>query len=212
MSQDETAPAPSSTPTWLRAHGDPWTAGPPRRVHENPWFAADVYRGVAPTGVEAAYYLLHYQNAAIGVVPLHEDGAITLVGQWRFPFRRYSWELPEGGAPLGEAPEEGARRELREEVGLLAAEMRPILTMQLSNASSDEVAYLYLATGLTPTETERDATEALAVARVPFPEALEAATSGAIADALTVASLLRLHHMAVTGELEAGLAERLLAR
>ena len=173
MSQDETAGAP---PDWLRAHGDPWTAGPPERVHENPWFAADVYQGVAPTGVAATYYLLHYRNAATGVVPLHEDGSVTLIGQWRFPFRRYSWELPEGGAPLGEAPEEGARRELREEAGLLAAEMRLILTLQLSNASSDEVAHLYLATGLTRTEMERDPTEALTLARVPSVTGLSVST------------------------------------
>lgn len=209
MSNDEPAGTP---PAWLRAHGEPWTAEPPERIHENPWFAADVYQGVAPTGVAATYYLLHYQNAATGVVPLHEDGTVTLVGQWRFPFRTYSWELPEGGAPLGEPPEAGARRELKEEAGLLAAEMRLILTMQISNASSDEVAHLYLATGLQPTEMERDATEALAVARVPFQEALAAVASGRIADALTVAALLRVHHMAVTGELEPALARRLLAR
>ena len=197
---------------WLGPHGPPWRAGAPRRVHDNPWFALDVYDGVAPTGAEATYYLLNYKNAATGVVPLHEDGTITLVGQWRFPFRRYSWELPEGGAPKDEAPERGAARELREEAGLIAADLRLILTMQLSNASSDEVAHLYLATGLTPAPTERDATEALAVVRAPFREALAAAVDGRIADALTVAALLRLHHMAVEGELEAGVAARLLGR
>ena len=208
MNEDEIADAP---PAWLRAHGQPWTAGPPERVHENPWFAADVYAGIAPTGVAASYYLLHYKNAATGVVPLHDDGSITLVGQWRFPFRRYSWELPEGGAPLDEPPVDGARRELREEAGLLAAEMRLILTIQLSNASSDETAHLYLATGLTPTRMERDATEALAVARVPFHEALAAVAAGRITDAMTVAALLRVHHMATTGELAADIARRLLA-
>jgi 8-oxo-dGDP phosphatase len=209
MSEDETHGANAD---WLRAHGHPWTAGPPERIHENPWFATDVYAGVAPTGVAATYYLLHYKNTATGVVPLHEDGTVTLVGQWRFPFRLYSWELPEGGAPLGEAPEAGARRELREEAGLIASEMRHILELKLSNASSDETAHLYLATGLTPTEMERDATEALAVARVPFQAALAAIASGAVTDAMTVAALLRVHHMAVAGELEPAVAARLLGR
>jgi 8-oxo-dGDP phosphatase len=205
-SQDEAGEGPD----WLAAHGHPWTAGPPQRLHENPWFALDVYAGVAPTGVAATYYLLHYRNTATGVVPLHDDGTVTLVGQWRFPFRQYSWELPEGGAPLGEAPEDGARRELREEAGLLAGSLRHILELKLSNASSDETAHLYLATDLVPTATERDATEALATARVPFAEALAAVATGRITDAMTVAALLRVHHMAVTGEIAADLAARLL--
>lgn len=107
----------------------------------------------------------------MGVLPLHDDGTVTLVGQWRFPFDAYSWELPEGGAPKGEEPIEGARRELREEAGLAAADWRLILTLQLSNASSDEIAFGYLATDLTAVEREPDATEQLTVARVPFREA-----------------------------------------
>ncbi len=213
MAGDESAAEPEGPGfDWLRSHGAPWRAGPPRRVHDNPWFAADVYAGVAPTGAEAAYYALAYKNAAVGVIPLHEDGTVTLVGQWRFPFRAYSWELPEGGAPLSEPPIEGARRELREEAGLAAAELRLILTFQISNASSDEVAFLYLATGLTPTQTARDATEALTLARPPFREALAAVVQGRIADSLTVAGLLRLHHMACEGELEADVRRLLLGR
>ena len=197
---------------WLRPHAQPWQARPPECVHDNPWFAADVYAGVAPTGAEATYYALRYKNAATGVIPLHEDGTVTLVGQWRFPFGTYSWELPEGGAPLLEPPIDGVRRELREEAGLSAGRLEPILTMQLSNASSDETAYIYLATNLGPAEMECDATEALALARVPFRQALKAAVDGRIRDSLTVAGLLRLHHMAVEGELEADVARLLLGR
>lgn len=201
---------PASPETPLRPHGEPWRAGPPRRLHDNPWFALDVYDAVAPTGTPATYYGLHFKGAATGVVPLHEDGTITLVGQWRFPFGTYSWELPEGAAPHSEAPLDGARRELREEAGLTARDWRPILTMQLSNASSDETAYLYLATGLEPVAAEPDATEALALARLPFREALAAVADGRIRDSLTVAALLRLHHMATSGELEEGLARLVL--
>ncbi len=199
-------------PAWLRAYGDAWQAGAPICVHDNPWFAADVYAGVAPTGAEATYYALRYKNAATGVIPLHEDGTITLVGQWRFPFGTYSWELPEGGAPLSEPAIEGARRELQEEAGLSAERLELILTFQLSNASSDETAYIYLARGLAPIEMARDATEALALARVPFRQALRAAVGGRIKDSLTVAGLLRLHHMAVERELGADMARLLLGR
>ncbi|MGC1305156.1 MAG: NUDIX hydrolase [Caulobacteraceae bacterium] len=197
-------------PQWLRVHGAPWRVEDGGSLHENPWFGVDAFRAISPTGAPAAYYSLRYKNAATGVVPLHADGTLALVGQWRFPFASYSWELPEGGAPHGEDPRVGALRELREEAGLVAADCRLILTMQLSNASSDEVAWLYLATGLSEVEAERDATEALTVARVPFREALDAAVKGRIQDSLTVAALLRVYHMAREGELEAALTRLLL--
>ncbi len=189
-------------PDWMTPHGSRWRVRRgPDRLHENAWFALDDYDAIAPTGVDSRYFCLHFKNGAVGAIPLHDDGTITLVGQWRFPFGAYSWELPEGGVPPDEPSLEGAKREMREEAGLEAREWRHILTMQLSNASTDEVANLYLATGLTPVAKDPDATEQLAVARVPLREALNAIAKGHITDALTVAALLRLHHMAVEGEL-----------
>jgi 8-oxo-dGTP pyrophosphatase MutT (NUDIX family) len=202
----------SEFPAWLAPHGPRWEVKSKADIHDNPWFGLEVYEAVAPTGAPARYFMQVYKNVAVGVLPLHEDGTVTLVGQWRFPFGTYSWELPEGGAPLHEAPLEGAKRELREEAGLQAADWREVLVMQLSNASSDEVAVGYLATGLSPVPHERDETEFLSVARVPFRDALEAAVAGQIQDAITVAMLLRVHHMAVEGELPDALAQAVLRR
>ena len=205
------APSPPAAPAWLRPHGQPWRAlSAPERTHANPWFAVEESRAEAPTGVEARYYVQRYANLATGVVPLHDDGTVTLVGQWRFPLGRFNWEIPEGGAPHGEPPLEGCRRELREEAGLQAAHWREILVMELSNASSDELAHVYLATGLTPCPAAPEPTEELAVVRAPFTEALHAAVTGRVQDAITVAALLRVHHMAVTGELEPALARAVL--
>ncbi len=197
-------------PDWLRPHGQGWRAGPPVRVHDNPYFAVDVYDAVAPTGVAATYWVHHQKNLAVGVIPLHPDGALSMVGQWRFPFGAYSWELPEGGVPQGEAAVAGAQRELREEAGLVAANWRRILTLQMSNASCDELCEVFLATDFTEAPVDPDPTEMLVCARVSFGEALNAAVRGEIQDAITVASLLRLHHMAITGELAPELAQAVL--
>ena len=203
--------SPRSRPAWLRPHGRPWSvASGPERAHDNPWFSVDEYAAVAPTGAPARYFVQRYKNVATGVIPLHEDGTVTLVGQWRFPLADYQWEIPEGGAPLDEDPLEGCRRELREEAGLAAADWRLILKLQLSNSTSDEVALGWLATGLSSCDEAPEATEELATARVSFREALHAAVTGGVQDAITVAMLLRLHHMAVTGELEPELAAKLL--
>jgi 8-oxo-dGTP pyrophosphatase MutT (NUDIX family) len=209
---NDTAPTPGwlKPPSWLKPHGHNWRAGPAERVHENPYFAVDQYEVVAPTGVNAGYWVFKKRDLALGVVPLHADGTITLVGQWRFPFDCYSWELPEGGAPPGEPPLAGIQRELREEAGLIARNWTEILRMQLSNSSCDEVCHIFLATDFSPADTTPDPTESLAVERVSFGEALEAACSGQILDSVTVAALLRVHHMACMGELSPELAKAVL--
>ena len=199
-------------PDWMKPAGRSWSDGGGRVVFDNPWIVLTEHDAVAPTGAPAHYARVGFKNLAIGVVPLHEDGTVTLVGQHRFPLGDYSWELPEGGHPVDGDPLEGARRELAEEAGLQAAEWREILRFQLSNSVTDERGVGFIATGLTPTAAAPDPTEELQVARVPFGEALHLAVSGQIQDMITVALLLRAYHMAREGELPAPLAAAILGQ
>jgi 8-oxo-dGTP pyrophosphatase MutT (NUDIX family) len=203
----------SKKPAWLRVHGTPWKAGPERVAFENAWIRVSDQEAIAPTGRPARYGLVRFKNLAVAVLPLHDDGSVTLVGQHRFPNADYSWELPEGGAPLDEDPLEGAKRELAEETGLAAAEWREVLRAQLSNSVTDERMIGYIATGLTEaTETPKaDETEAITVVRAPFREALDAAMAGQMPDMLTVAMLLRGYHMAREGSLPGVLARAMLS-
>jgi 8-oxo-dGTP pyrophosphatase MutT (NUDIX family) len=203
----------SKKPAWLRVHGIPWKAGPERVAFENAWIRVSDQEAIAPTGRPARYGLVRFKNLAVAVLPLHDDGSVTLVGQHRFPNADYSWELPEGGAPLDEDPLEGAKSELAEETGLAAAEWREVLRAQLSNSVTDERMIGYIATGLTEaTEMPKaDDTEAIALVRAPFREALDAAMAGHMPDMLTVAMLLRGYHMAREGSLPGALARAMLS-
>lgn len=202
----------SQKPGWLKPHGLPWKRGAERLVYENPWIRVSHHEPTAPTGRPAQYGLVSFKNLAIAVLPLHDDGTVTLVGQHRFPFADYSWELPEGGSPNGEDPLDGARRELAEETGLQAADWRKILQVQLSNSVTDERAVGYLALGLTESDGghQSDDTEEIVLARVPFREALDAALAGQMEDVLTVAMLLRVYHMAREGVLPDALTRVML--
>jgi 8-oxo-dGTP pyrophosphatase MutT (NUDIX family) len=202
----------SDKPAWLRPHGTPWKRGPERLVYDNPWIKVTEHAAVAPTGRPATYGVVSFKNLAIAVLPIHDDGQVVLVGQNRFALEGYSWEIPEGGSPVGEDPLAGARRELAEETGLAAAEWREVLRAQLSNSVTDERAIGYIATGLSNGGHghEKDETEDFALVRVPFREALDAALAGHLQDVLTVAMLLRAYHMASEGLLPAALARRML--
>jgi 8-oxo-dGTP pyrophosphatase MutT (NUDIX family) len=192
--------------------GKPWRALSQEPVYDNPWIGVDEFQAEAPTGARTVYGVVRFKNLAIGVLPIFSDGRIVLVGQHRFPLGDYSWEVPEGGAPLDGDPLEGARRELREETGLEAAHWIQVLGFQLSNSVTDERGFGFIATGLSRGEAQPDATESLAVVEIPFLQALEQALAGRIQDLITVAMLLRAYHMAHEGLLPDGLAKAMLGR
>src|SRR5258708_5102179 len=96
---------------------NPWRVTDVSREFENDWFAVDAHAVVHPGGREGTYGVIRIRRLAVGVLPIEADGTVHLVGQWRFPLGRYSWEMPEGGAEPGEDALACATRELAEETG-----------------------------------------------------------------------------------------------
>jgi len=94
--------------------------------------------------------------------------------------------------PAGETALEGAMRELLEETGVEAADWRELARLHLSNSVSDEVAILFLATGLTHGIAAPEGTEALEVRWMPFEEVVTMTLDGRISDAMTVVAVERL--------------------
>lgn len=170
---------------------NPWKTLDTRLVYENPWIRVREDRVLRPDGQPGIYGVVHFRNRAVGVLPVEDDGQIWLVGQHRYPLDLYSWEVPEGGCPEGEDPLDCARRELREETGLVAARFETIATSHLSNSVSDEFAIIYRATGLSKGRSEPEGCEQIDVRRMPFEEALDLLDRGEITDSITVIALLR---------------------
>ena len=172
-------------------HVNPWTTLETRAIYENPWIAVREDRVIRPDGQPGIYGVVHFKNKAVGVLPVDADGHVWLVGQYRYPLDAYSWEIPEGGGPEGEDPEQTALRELREETGLVAGRIEPLGRAHLSNSVSDEVAYLYRATELTPGPSEPEGTERIQVRRFDWRTAWGMVEDGTITDSMTVIALLR---------------------
>ncbi len=148
---------------------------------------------VNPSGGDGIYGVVHFKNTAIGIVPLDDAGYTWLVGQYRYTLDRYSWEIPEGGCPLGTSLLASAQRELLEETGMTADRWTPLLEMHLSNSVSDEYGVAYLAQGLHFGIAEPEETEDLRLRKLPLREAVEMVLRGDITDALSMAALLKVH-------------------
>jgi len=176
----------------LPTTANPWKPQSSKNIYENPWFALDEEDVINPAGGLSQYGRISFKNLAIGIIPLDENNNTWLVGQYRYVPDYYSWEIPMGGGPLNIDPLESARRELKEETGLIANDWQELMKLHTSNSVTDERGLVYIARDLTQGETEFEETEELLIQKLPLDEAVERVLSGEITDAISVAGLLKL--------------------
>jgi ADP-ribose pyrophosphatase len=168
-----------------------WITHKSETKYDNPWITVVENQVTNPSGGQGIYGVVHFKKVAVGIIPVDECGNTWLVGQYRYPTNTYEWEIPEGGADPGEAPLDGAQRELLEETGIRALKWQLILEMQLSNSTTNEISLTYLAQSLSFVASNPEATEKLEVRKLPLAEACAMAADGRIKDAISVASLLK---------------------
>jgi ADP-ribose pyrophosphatase len=168
-----------------------WTTLGSELKFETPWIKVTQYDVLNPAGKPGIYGVVSFKNLAIGVVPLDKDYNTWLVGQWRYPLKQYSWEICEGGCPVGTAPLETAKRELKEETGLIAHKYTEIGSIHTSNSVCDETGFLYIAQDLELTESEPEESEDLQLKKLPFDEAYKMVMDGVITDSLSQVAILK---------------------
>lgn len=174
---------------------NPWKVVDSKIAYQNNWISVEHQEVITPSGNPGIYGIVHFKNLAIGVIPLDENNNTWVVGQYRYPLKKYSWEIPEGGGPIGVDPLESAKRELLEECGIVAKDWELIQEMDLSNSATDEHALLFVARNLSFTHSEPEETEQLQVKKIPFEELYQMVIRGEAQDALTVAAVLKLKLM-----------------
>jgi ADP-ribose pyrophosphatase len=143
-----------------------------------------------PGGRRVTLEIVHHPGAA-AIVAIDGDGAVALIRQYRHAAGGFIWEIPAGTLGDGESPADCARRELKEETGLVAAQWTALGSVLTSPGFCDERIHLFLARELRETTASLEDDEVLTVSRVPLPRALAMVVSGEIDDAKSIAALYR---------------------
>jgi 8-oxo-dGTP pyrophosphatase MutT (NUDIX family) len=130
-----------------------------REVYRNDWMTVREDQVRRPDGSDGIYGVVDKPWYALIIA--YDGDRLRLVEQFRYPLGMRRWEFPQGTAP-GRAdldPRELAHRELREETGLRAESMVPIGLLDVAAGMSSQRGRVFVATGITEGDHEREHTE-----------------------------------------------------
>ena len=166
---------------------------PPKIVASEKVFAGRVFDVTVDSVREAdktyTREVVHHRGSAV-ILPAFDDGTIALVRQYRHPAVKYLLELPAGTLNNRERPDEGAARELQEELGVVADKLEKLCEFFVSPGFLAEKMWLYLATDLQETNQSLEDDELIEIVRVPIRRALQMISDGEIEDAKTIIGLM----------------------
>jgi len=160
-----------------------------KTVFKGPVFSIESGILEEPGGVRVRRDVIRH-SGSVAVLPVDQDGRLTLVRQYRCAFGGDMIELPAGRIDRGETPLQAAKRELREEVGFGARSWERIVKLVPSPGFCDETVTIYRASGLFISTAEPDPDERIEILTLPLAKALVAVHRGLIDDAKTVTALL----------------------
>ncbi|HLY08970.1 MAG TPA: NUDIX hydrolase [Planctomycetota bacterium] len=147
---------------------------------------------VLPNGRRTTYHIVEHPGA-VAIVPVHANGDVVLLKQFRPTIGSEIYEIPAGTIEKGEAPLATAKREIIEETGLRATRWSKIAEFYTAPGFCTELMHVYVAKGLRPASAEGDADEILRPVRMSLEAALRLIRAKKIRDAKTIAGLMIYH-------------------
>jgi len=174
-----------------------------RRLHrevlvDNPWHRYCRDRYVQRDGSEGDYYYVDMPGSC-AAIPVFDDGTMALVRVRRYLLGVDLWELPIGGMQEGERPLDVARKELREEAGLVAEDWTALGVFAPYKGVSNERCHVFLARDLREVPQELEPSEQISVHRMPIVDARRTLLDQECGDGQSMAGLMLLDRWLAAG-------------
>ncbi|MBI2636866.1 MAG: NUDIX hydrolase [Parcubacteria group bacterium] len=170
----------------MNDQNNPYTTLSSRIVYKNQWMEV-VEDAIEINGTRGIYSVLKKEDGVV-IVPILEDGSMLLVGQWRYPVNRYSWELPMGGTE-GEDPLASAKRELQEETNYQARAWKKVGFFYVADGHANQGMHVFEARDLFEAQGEGDERHQLSVERIGLEECTQMIERGEVFDGPTISGL-----------------------
>lgn len=158
-------------------------------MYTNQWFKLYEDQVVKPNGQKGIYSFIKTSGPSVFIIALNENNHFPLVRLYRYPTKKWSWELPAGGSTHPETPLAAAKRELQEETGLSAKKWQKMSHFQVMNGVADEISWVYVAKNLSSHSPHNQEEGIIEVKTVSFEEAFGLIKVGEISDGQTIAAL-----------------------
>ena len=154
-----------------------------------PWYRVRQDKIITPDGNPGVYNVVE-KETAVWIVPILTNGDVVLIKNYRYTVDDWCWEIPAGSVKPGQTLAQAARAELREEIGGTAQDLSYINHFYTANGISNEIGHIFLATGVTLSQPNHEATEVMEIHPTPIPRALHMARSLQMRDAPSALALL----------------------
>ena len=154
-----------------------------------PWYRVRQDEIMLPNGSRGVYNVVEH-SGAVWIIPVTAEGEIALLRHFRYTVDDWCWEIPAGGLKPGVSQEETAIIELKEEVGGTAGELEYLGHFYTSNGICNEIAHVFLASGVHLGPVSHEPAEIMEVHIKPVDEVLRMAHENEISDGPSALALL----------------------
>ncbi len=162
-------------------------------------FTVEEHKYIAPDKKEHKYDIVKH-NGAVAIVPMI-NGKIVLTKQYRPAAGDVVFEIPAGKLEKDEVPLDCAKRELLEETGLLARNIKKLTSFYSAIGFCTEIIHLYLVDDVLNALQQLDEDEFIELYKFSVDEIIEMIEKGEIIDAKTILAVYMIKNMMLEGRL-----------